>query len=420
MKKNKTTSAYTGNSTQSVHAGGTQKKPFHALIDPIVQSSNFIFENSADVCAFMEERKNAPNVVCERMEYGRYGNPTTRAVEKRIAVLEHGEEALVVSSGMAAITSVLFTFLKAGDHIVMTADCYRKTREFILDKLSSFGITATIAPLGNMEEVMKSIQPNTKLILSESPTNPYLRVIDVQQLAKIAQERNILTVIDSTFATPINLNPLDYGIDLVVHSATKYLAGHNDLLAGVVIGTQELLTKIRDTVSMLGCVTDPHNAFLLQRGLKTLGLRVAHQNKAGQTVAEFLEKQKFIPQVYYPGLASHPDHLIAKRLLRGCGGVVSFTVGETLQDASYFIDQLKIPYITPSLGAVESLVTQPAIMSYYPYTTAEREAIGIKDNLVRLALGIEDLEDILNDLKQALEKLSHHKSKHQNKEVKSA
>ncbi len=404
MAKKTNAIPFQGFSTKAVHAGKTDDRPFHALVDPIVQTSNYTFDSMHDVVEFMQMREDNPQDVQDRMEYGRYGNPTTRAVEKRIAALEHGDEALLVGSGMAAITSVLLTFLKAGDHVVLTADCYRKTRVFVTEKLASFGIETTIAPFGGREAIENCLQKNTKLIFSESPTNPYLRVVDVEMLGRLGQEKKILTVIDSTFATPFNLNPLDFGIDLVIHSATKYLAGHNDLLAGVVVGEQRLLVKVRETVAMMGCVSDPHTAFLLQRGLKTLGLRVAHQNQLGQSVAEFLEEQALIGDVWYPGLDSHPDYLVAQRLMRGFGGVVSFTVGETEADASYFIDQLQIPAITPSLGAVESLVTQPALMSYFPLSKEEKEAIGIKENLIRLALGVEDEADVIADLRQSLEK----------------
>jgi cystathionine gamma-synthase len=404
MAKKTKAASFEGFSTKAVHAGKSEDRPFHALVDPIVQTSNYTFDSMHDVVDFMSMREENSAEVQDRMEYGRYGNPTTRAVEKRIAALEHGEEALMVASGMAAITSVLLTFLKAGDHVVLTADCYRKTRVFVTEKLASFGISTSIAPFGGREAIESCLQKNTQLIFSESPTNPYLRVVDVEMLGRLGQEKGILTVIDSTFATPYNLNPLDFGIDLVIHSATKYLAGHNDLLAGVVIGAGKLLVKVRETVSMMGCVSDPHTAFLLQRGLKTLGLRVAHQNRLGQAVAEFLDNEEAITEVWYPGLASHPDHEVAKRLLKGFGGVVSFTVGTRGEDASYFIDQLMIPAITPSLGAVESLVTQPALMSYFPLSREEKEALGIKENLIRLAIGIEDEADVIADLAQALEK----------------
>lgn len=404
MIKKTTKTPFEGFSTKAVHAGKTEERPFHALVDPIVQTSNYTFDSMQDVVEFMSQREDNPHEVQDRMEYGRYGNPTTRAVEKRIAALEHGEEALLVGSGMAAITSVLLTFLQAGDHVVLTADCYRKTRVFVLEKLATFGVSATVAPFGGREAIENCLQPNTKLIFSESPTNPYLRVVDVEMLGKLGKEKGILTVIDSTFATPYNLNPLNLGIDLVIHSATKYLAGHNDLLAGVVIGARALMVKVRETVAMMGCVSDPNSAFLLQRGLKTLGLRVAHQNRLGQAVAEFLEKEEMITEVWYPGLGSHPDHLVAQRLLKGFGGVVSFTVGTRGEAASYFIDQLQIPAITPSLGAVESLVTQPALMSYFPLSKEEKEAIGIKENLIRLALGVEDEADVIADLAQALKK----------------
>ena len=242
---------------------------------------------------------------------------------------------------------------------------------------------------------------NTRLIISETPTNPYLRVVDIERLVNIAKIHGIMTIIDATFATPINLQPLEYGADLVIHSGTKYLGGHHDLLSGVVIGRKKLVDPIRDHVNLMGTVTDPQNAYLLLRGLKTLGLRVRHQNQAAQQMAEYLLTQPLVDEVYYPGLANHPDHNIAKRQMNGFGGVVSFTLKKGLEDTARFLDHLQIPYITPSLGGAESLVNQPALLSYYSISAEQRVDWGIKDNLVRYALGIEDAQDLISDLQQA-------------------
>jgi cystathionine gamma-synthase len=243
---------------------------------------------------------------------------------------------------------------------------------------------------------------------SESPTNPYLRVVDLERLVEIARRhKRVKTLIDATFATPVNQRPLEFGIDLVIHSATKYFSGHNDILAGVVVGEAGLINALRQSQGMLGGVIDPHAAYLLERGLKTLQLRVSRQNETAQAVAEYLEQHPKIGRVWYPGLPSHPDHQVACQQMRGFGGVVSFEIGpiigeDPLHTASRFVDALKIPYLAASLGGVESLIEQPALMSYYELSTEERLAIGIKDNLVRFAIGIEDTVDILADLAQAL------------------
>lgn len=387
-------------STLSVHAGENRDRPYHALIDPIVQTSTFVFDDYDDIQKFIREQ-NA-GLPSDRLDYGRYGNPTVRAAEERVAALEQGETALLFASGMAAVTTTLLSFLSSGDHIILTDDCYRRTREFGINFLARYGVESTVVPMGDYAMMESAIQSNTKFIVSETPTNPYLRVLDVERVAKLAKIYGIKTLIDSTFATPINLRPLDYGIDLVIHSGTKYLGGHHDLLSGVVVGSKEDVDLIRDHVCTLGPVADPHNAYLLLRGIKTLALRVRHQNQSALRVAQFLESSSLVETVYYPGLPSHPDYAVAARQMKGYGGVISFTLKAGLETTARFVDRLTIPFITPSLGGTESLVNQPALMSYYSLTAEERAAIGIKDNLVRFAVGIEDAEDLIQDLAQAL------------------
>lgn len=391
-----------GSSTQAVHGGAKRHNPYHAIIDPIIQTATYTFKNTADLCEFQEA--HLWGLASDRTEYGRYGNPTVQAVEQRLAALEGADAALLFASGMAAITTVLLAMLPTGAHVVMTDDCYRRTRQFCNTFLKRLGITCTLTPAGDYAALEAAITPNTRLLLSESPTNPYLRCLDLERFADIGHRHRIKTLIDSTFATPFNVRPLEYGIDLVVHSATKYLAGHNDLLAGVVAGEAGLIHSLKSSLGVLGAIADPHNAALLQRGLKTLGLRLERQNQNGQTIAEFLEAHPQIEQVWYPGLSSHPDHAIATRQMKGFGGVVSFTVKGDLHAASRFIDAVRIPIIAASLGGVESLIEQPALMSFYELSTEERLAVGIRDNLIRLALGIEDTEDLIADLAQALEK----------------
>ena len=387
--------------TDVVHAGDKRPYPHHALAFPIFDTATYTFENTADLREFMEARMWG--LVEGRAEYGRYGNPTVSAVESRIAALESGQAAILMSSGMAAITTTLLSLLYAGNHLIITDDSYRRTRQFCLTFLKRWGIESTIVPAGDLEQLESAIRPDTKIIISESPTNPYLRVLDLERLVDIAKRHKVKTLIDSTFSTPINQCPLEYGVDLVVDSATKYLGGHNDLLAGVVVSSESLIAMIRQNQWVTGAVCDPHTAYLIQRGIKTLALRVRQQNASAQTIAEFLETQDQIRRVWYPGLDSHPDHDVARQQMRGYGGVVSFELEGDLDVTSKFIDAVQIPLIASSLGGVETLIEQPALMSYYELSTEERLEIGIKDNLVRLSVGIESAEDLIADLGAALQ-----------------
>ena len=391
--------------TRAVHAGERRQHSNHALVDPIYQTATYTFRDTADVCDFQQAHKDGhPG---DRLEYGRYGNPTVAAAEERLAALEGAETAIQFSSGMSAITTALLglcttTPTAAGCHLVMTDDCYRRTRQFCVEFLSRLNVTTTVVPLGDYAALEAAIRPETRLLVSETPTNPYLRILDVERFAEIARRRGVISLVDSTFATPINLRPLEWGVDIVTHSATKYLGGHNDLLAGFLAGSRTLLQPLRDLGGVLGGVSDPNTAYLLIRGLKTLALRVEHQNRAGQQVAEYLEGHPAIERVWYPGLESHPQHRTAAAQMSGFGGVVSFQVSGGLEAASRFIDALHIPFISPSLGGAESLVIQPALMSYYDYTPEQRHKLGIADNLVRFALGLEDPADLIADIEQAL------------------
>ncbi|MCC7446352.1 MAG: PLP-dependent transferase [Anaerolineae bacterium] len=394
-----------GINTLSVHGGDDRPRAHQSIPMPIIQTATYAFADTADLVNFMQQ-KTWGNGVEGREEYGRYGNPTVRAVETKVAALDGAEDAVLFSSGMAAITSLLLASLPTNAHLVMTDDCYRRTRQFCLTFLKRLGIETTVVPMGDYDALEAAIIPKqTRFIISESPTNPYLRVVDLERVANIAKRHKVRTIIDSTFGTPVNQRPIEYGIDYVVHSATKYLGGHHDVLAGVVTGRKDRIAALRDARGVLGGVVDPQNAYLLERGLKTLGLRVAQQNATAMAVADFLENHPKIERVWYPGLPSHPDYEIACRQMSAFGGVVSFEVRGNLEDTSRFIDALDIPYIAPSLGGVDSLIEQPALMSYFEKTTEERLALGIKDNLVRFAIGVEDTADIIADLDQALAKV---------------
>jgi cystathionine gamma-synthase len=369
---------------------------------PIIQTATYAFADTADLVNFMEQRSLGADLE-GREDYGRYGNPTVQSVERKLAALERADDAVLFSSGMAAMTTLLLASLPSGAHLVMTDDCYRRTRQFCLVFLRRLGIETTVVPMGDYAALEGAIRPRkTRFLISESPTNPYLRCVDLGRLSEIARRHQVSTIIDSTFGTPLNQLPLEHGIDYVVHSATKYLGGHHDLLAGVVAGSKGRVAALRDARGVLGGIVDPQAAYLLERGLKTLGLRVRQQNETALAVARWLEQHPRIERVWYPGLPSHPDHDVARTQMTGFGGVVSFEVRGALAETSRFVDRMEIPYIAPSLGGVDSLIEQPALMSYFEKTTEERLELGIKDNLVRFAIGIEDARDLIADLEQAL------------------
>ncbi len=383
--------------TRAVHAGEERPKPYGSLTTPIVQSSTFTFADSAEIEAFMQSKAAGASTL--RDEYGRYSNPTLRTAERKLAVLDGGERALIFSSGMNAITTTMLALLSAGDHVVLASDCYHRTREFAVNYLARWGIETTLVAIDEPAAFDAALRPTTRLILAETPTNPYLRVLDLKRMVELAAERHLTTMVDSTFATPVNLRPLEFGVDLVAHSATKYLAGHNDLLAGVVVGPRDVLGQIENARGVLGGVSNPHDAFLLLRGLKTLDLRVRCQNENGLRIARYLEAHPKVERVYYPGLPSHPDHAVARRLMTGYGGVVSFEIKGGMHETGQFIDGLQLPYIGPTLGGVESIIEQPSAL--FSLDREERRAAGLKDNLVRYALGIEDANDLIADLAQA-------------------
>jgi cystathionine gamma-synthase len=383
--------------TLAVRGNEPRGKAYDSITTPIVSAATYAFASTAELTRYFEGD-------FDREEYGRYGNPTVRAAEAKLAALEGAEDAALFGSGMAAVTTALFELLKAGDHLVLTSDCYRRTRQFVGRFLGRLGIESTLVEPGDEKALRAALRPGrTKVILTESPTNPYLRIADLPLYAKARDAcPGANLIVDATFATPINQRPLTQGVDLVVHSATKYLGGHNDLLAGAVCGRSGLVQAIKDLRGVLGGVLDPQSAFLLIRGVKTLPLRVRRQNETALHLARLLEKDSRVLRVFYPGLESHPDHALAVRQMSGFGGVVSFRLRGDVRRASRFVDACKLATIAPSLGGVETLIEQPAIMSYFELTTEEREAIGIFDDLIRLSVGIEDAEDIAADLLQAL------------------
>ena len=388
-----------GPSTAAVHAGEARLKFGFSITDPIFASSTYTFPDTQSIIDFIEEKQ-------PREEYGRYGNPGERVVEEKLAVLEGGEAAVLFASGMAALVGLLMAHLNAGEEIVFFDECYHRSREFCRRHLGRFGVGFREVPTCDYDAMEAAITPQTRFIVSESPTNPHLSVIDIERFADIGRRRGVLTLIDATLCTPYNLRPLEAGVDFVLHSATKYLGGHNDLLAGVVIGSQEKLQPVRNLRGIMGGVNSPHNAYLLERGLKTLALRMERHNANGLAVARFLERHPRVERVLYPGLESHPYHALATRTMRGFGGLVTFFVKDSdWRQTAKVIDAVRIPRIGPSLGGVESLIEQPLVMSYWNYSPTERASFRIADNMIRLACGIEDSADLIADLGQALDSL---------------
>jgi cystathionine gamma-synthase len=381
-----------------VHAGEARNKPEGAITDAIYCTSTFTFRDNDEVIDFVVSKK-------DRHEYGRYSNPNERVVEEKLAALDGGESAVLFSSGMAALTTLLLAKLQSGDDIVFFDECYHRSREFCAKHLARFGVATRQVKTGDFEAFEAAITPRTRMLVAECPTNPHLSVVDVERFADLGKRRGVETLIDSTLATPYNLRPLEYGVDYVLHSATKYLGGHNDLLAGVVVGSREKLQDVRYLRGVVGGINSPHNCYLLQRGLKTFALRLERQNQNGQAVAEYLEAHPKVERVWYPGLPSHRDFETARAQLRGCGGLITFAVKGGAAAASRLVSNVKIPRIGPSLGGVESLIEQPLYMSYFQLTPEERRAVGIEDAMVRLSVGIEDAADLIADLEQALARL---------------
>jgi cystathionine gamma-synthase len=381
--------------TLSVHAGEPRGKAHDSLVTPLILATAYPFENTDELHRYFKGDYQRGE------EYGRYGNPTQEVAEAKLAALDGGESALLTSTGMSAIVTTLLAMVKPGMHLVITADSYRKTRVFVREFLAKFGIEHTSCE-PSVEGIAAAITPKTRLIITESPTNPYLNCIDLEALAALAKQHRIKTMIDATLATPFNLQPLSYGIDLVVHSATKYLGGHNDLMAGVVVGKADTIQALREHQGMFGALASPFTAYMLIRGLKTFAVRMRQQNASGMKIATFLENHPKVERVWYPGLASHPAHAIATKQMKGFGSLISFTIKGTLEDGSKMVDACEIPYLAPSLGGPESLIEQPALMSYYDKSPEERARLGIRENLIRMSVGLEDADELIADLDQAL------------------
>ena len=378
--------------TESVHGGKHLEKRNAPMAQPIYQTSTFQVTDS-------EQQLRATGT---DMFYTRYGNPTHTAVESAIAELEGADGALLFASGMCAITTSILSLVKNGNHIVAQRDIYGAVTKFLSTWLPKLGIETTFVDTVDYEQYARAIRPNTKLLYLESPTNPTLRVVDLRKAVALARQHQLITMIDSTFATPINQRPTEFGIDVVLHAGTKYLGGHTDLICGVAAGRQDLIDKIHETRTTLGGVMDPHAAFLLLRGIKTLALRVERQNESALRVAEFLAQHPKVRSVNYPFLQGHPQRALAIEQMKGGGGVLSFEVDGTAEDAKRLSEALRLFTLAPSLGGVESLVSIPVLTSHAMISAEQRQKMGVTEQLIRISVGIENTGDLIADLEQAL------------------
>src|SRR5579872_2291444 len=335
--------------------------------------------------------------------YTRWGNPTITLAEQTVAAIEGTDGARVFASGMGAITTTILALLKAGDNIVAQRDIYGGVTKFLSEWLPKFGIETTFVDTNDSEQHARAIRPNTKMLYLESPTNPSLRVVDMKKASALAKTHGLISMIDSTFGTPINQHPAKYGIDLVMHSGTKYLSGHSDLICGVVSGRRELMEKIWETRTTLGNCMDPHASWMLVRGLKTLAVRVARQNENAMRVAEFLADHAKVRSVHYPFLKSHPQYALARAQMSGGGGMVTFEVEGTGEDARRVSEAMRLFTLAPSLGSVESLMSMPVYTSHAMISAEDRQKMGVTEQMIRLSVGIENADDLVADLEQALE-----------------
>jgi cystathionine beta-lyase/cystathionine gamma-synthase len=384
-----------GQATELIHAGELDRGDAVPLTTPIYGTTTFVFDSAEDVLAYNEGRSS-------KYLYSRYTNPTVISAERKLAALDRAESALLFSSGQGATTTLLMTHAHAGDEVICSAAIYGGTLHLLQDVLARFGVTPRFVSLDDLAAPDRLLSDRTRIVWFESPINPTLRCVDVARIASACRARGVLSVIDNTFASPINQQPLALGVDLAMQSVTKYLNGHSDVTGGVVSGSAALVAPIEKVRRMVGTVMDPHPAYALGRGLKTLPLRVARHNTNAQAVAEFLSQDRRVSRVYYPGLPSHPDHAIAKAQMSGFGGMVCFDLAGDYARAAAVYDRLTIIKRAASLGGVESLISMPVLTSQWGHTDAQLRDAGVTRGMLRLSVGLEDAADLIEDLDQAL------------------
>ena len=365
------------------------------LTTPIYETTTFVFENAEEVCRYNEGKSS-------KFLYTRYANPTVTAVERTIAALEGGDVALVLSSGQAATTTALLGLMKAGDEIVCSSAIYGGTLHLIADVLSKFGIKARFASIEELRQPDSVLSDATKLLWFESPINPTLRCVDIAAIARACRARHVISIVDNTFASPVNQLPIALGVDIVMHSATKYLNGHSDVTAGVLVGPAGLLEPVIKARRLLGTVLDPYAAYALGRGLKTLAVRMERHNASALVIARWLARNRRVDQVFYPGLETHPDYALAARQMRGFGGVICIDLGGSYERAAEFFDRLSVFRRAASLGGVESLCSLPVLTSQWGHSAEELARAGVTRGMARLSVGLEDVDDLIADLDQAL------------------
>lgn len=380
--------------TKAVWAGEKESLAYNATQVPVVLSVAYNYD---DVDEWQEVALgNKPGYT-----YNRMANPTVQALEEKVRILEGAEKAVGFSSGMAAISSTLYTFLRPGDRVVSVKDTYGGTNKIFTEFLSNLDVDVTLCNTGNHKEIEAEVVKGCKVLYLESPTNPTMKVTDIERIARVGKSVGALVIIDNTFATPINQNPLQLGVDIVVHSATKFLSGHADALGGIVCGSKKLMKKVYHYREINGATMDPWSAYLILRGMKTLKLRVRQQEKSAMEIAKYLQKKKLVDAVYYPGLEAHPHHDIAKKQMRGFGGILSFVLKDEMKAIKILLSKLKYANKAGNLGAVETIYGPARTTSHVECTIEERKALGIPEGLVRISVGIEDTEDLIADLEQA-------------------
>ena len=380
--------------TDVIHRGDGARESASPLTTPIYGATTFVFANAAELEAYQAGRG-------KKYIYSRYANPTVQAVEEKLALLEGADRAILTSSGMAAIATALFGLLKSGDEVVCSAAIYGGTLQLISTFLGGFGVRSRFASLEELAKPETLIGPATKMIWFESPINPTLRCVDIRRVAEACRDRKIVSAIDNTFASPVNQQPIAMGIDLVMHSVTKYLNGHSDVTAGALMGSASTMAKLDPARKLFGGILEPASAYAVGRGLKTVHVRVARQNATAQALASWLEKDPRVTRVFYPGLASHPDHDVARRQMSGFGGMVCFEVADYAAACRLF-DRLQVVQRAASLGGVESLISLPVLTSQYGFTDAQLAAAGVTPGMIRLSVGLEHVDDLIADLDQAL------------------
>jgi methionine-gamma-lyase len=383
-----------GDATLAIHAGEEKYHVNAPVVTPITRTSNFTFGSSEEMKRWSEGKSSA-------YIYTRYANPTLAVAERKIAALEGAEAAVVTASGMAAISSALLSVLKAGDEVIATRQLYGGGYRLMRDTFPRFGIAVRHVE-ADLDGVERLASPRTKALYVETPTNPTLRLVDLRKAVAFAKKHALISMVDNTIASPVLQKPIEFGFDIVLHSATKFLAGHSDIVAGVAVGSRALMGKVRDNIIYLGGSMDPGAAFLLIRGLKTLEIRIERQCRSAMAVAKFLARHPKVARVHYPGLPSHPDHALAKRQMRAFGAMLAFDLKGGLSAARRFCDRVRLFLLAASLGGVESLVILPIYSSHYRMSLAELRAAGVEAGTVRVSVGLEDPEDLVDDLRQAL------------------